>query len=295
VAPFPAAAADEESFVLPLDLDAPAAEPAAEDSYALLADDAPAAAPADPSRLVVFVVDRSLADPFGGDPKSAYARLQERANELLSKLAAKPDPDVQVALTAYGQDATGQTEVRSGFEGALAGRPVVTAGELATGALRSEQAEEQLPDGIGGLLTVRRTKHTFLESDPAGACSPVPAFQEVRTILDIWGSEHPAPAKPPIVLHLTRGGHAEAELREATGLVAGAALYHLVATEAAHPSALFPAGPDGLEDPGLRLLWELSSPLQDAGAFAKNPAVRPGARGFVVNGKFDCLLPPAAV
>jgi hypothetical protein len=270
-----------------------AAEPVvAVETYPLLDFDQPgASAPADPARLLVLVFDRSVADPFGGDVKNAYARLQERGNEILTKLARKPDPDLQVAVAAYGLDAVGQPEVRTGFEGPLTGQPIVNAAELDGGELRREAVEEQVPNGIGGLLTLKRDKLTFLDLEPAGACSPVPAFHEVKTLLEIWRHEHPAPAKPPVVLHLTRAAQAPGELREAVGQIGGAAVYHLVATEQPHPSLAYPATAGDLVGAALEEVWEVSSPLADAEAFLSNPAIKPGSRGVVVNGKFDCLLP----
>jgi hypothetical protein len=257
---------------------------------------APEIAPAEPvavpenvddARLLVLLVDRSVADPFSGDPKSAFARLQERANELLTKLALKPDPNLHVALTIYGLDVVGLPEIRTGFDGGLSGRSIVPAGELAAGALRRDSVTEEIPNGVGALIEVPREKLTFLELEPTRACSPLPAFEAVKSLFDTWASEH-ASAKPPVLLHLTRGGHPESDLREAVGLTRGAAVYHLVATEEPHPSLAYPTPEEEIEDPNVRLLAELSSPLADD--FADNPAVKPGARGVVVNGKFDCLV-----
>jgi hypothetical protein len=237
---------------------------------------------------LALLVDRSVADPFNVDPKNAYSRLQERANELLTKLALKPDANLHVAMTIYGLDALGLPEIRTGFDAALAGRTIVPSNELEAGAMRRESTVEQIPNGVGGLIEVPREKLTFLELDPTRSCSPLPAFEAVKSTLDTWSSEHPATNKPPIVLHLTRGGQAESDLREGVGLVKDAAVYHLVVTEEPHPSLAYPPSAEEIEDPNVRLLAELSSPLADD--FADNPAVQPGARGLVVNGKFECLL-----
>jgi hypothetical protein len=242
----------------------------------------------DSARLLALLVDRSVADPFNVDPKNAYSRLQERANELLTKLALKPDANLHVAMTIYGLDALGLPEIRTGFDAALAGRTIVPSNELEAGAMRRESTVEQIPNGVGGLIEVPREKLTFLELDPTRSCSPLPAFEAVKSTLDTWSSEHPATNKPPIVLHLTRGGQAESDLREGVGLVKDAAVYHLVVTEEPHPSLAYPPSAEEIEDPNVRLLAELSSPLADD--FADNPAVQPGARGLVVNGKFECLL-----
>ena len=249
----------------------------------------PEAAPAtDSARLLLLLVDRSVNDPFSGDPKSAFARLQERSNEMLTKIAQKPDPNLHVALTLYGLDVLGLPEIRTGFEGALAGRSIIPATDLAPAALRREEIEEQIPNGVGGLIDIKREKLTFVEVDPTRACSPVPAFEAVKMVLDTWAAEHSGASRKSIVLHLTRGQHAESDLREAIGLAGEADVYHLVATEEPSPSLAYPASPDEIEDAGMKVLADLSAPLADD--WADNPAVKPGARGIVVNGKFDLLI-----
>jgi len=237
----------------------------------------------DPSRLVALLVDRSVTDPFSGDAKNAYSRLQERANELLTRFAAKPDPNLHLALVVYGLDSLGLPEIRTGFDGALANRAIVPAAELAAGALRTETATEQIPNGIGGLIEITKDKHTFLDLEPTRACTPAPAFEALKPVLDAWLAEHAA--SQPMVLHLTRGGHAVGELREAVGLLGQTAIFHLVATEEPHGSIAYPESAEGIEDPAVRLLTELSSPLPES--FANHPAAKPGARGIVVNGKFE--------
>jgi hypothetical protein len=260
-----------------LDIPAPEIEPV--DSTPTGVDDA---------RLLVLLVDRSVADPFSGDPKNAFARLQERANDMLTKMALKPDTNLHVAVTIYGLDVVGLPEIRTGFDGALSGQSIVPATELAAGALRRESTLEEIPNGVGGLIEVPREKLTFLELEPTRACSPLPAFEAVKSLLDTWANDHASTTKPPVLLHLTRGGQGESDLREAVGLAQGASVFHLVATEEPHPSLAYPTPDEEIEDPNVRLLAELSSPMADD--FADNPAVKPGARGVVVNGKFDCLV-----
>jgi hypothetical protein len=241
----------------------------------------------DSARLLALLVDRSVSDPYSGDTKNAFARIQERANELLTRISLKPDENLHVALTIYGLDSLGLPEIRTGFDGALAGRLTVPAAELAASALRRESTVEEIPNGVGGLIEVPREKLTFLELEPTRGCSPLPAFESVKQALDSWTAEHSKAGNPPIVLHLTRGGQSEGDLREAVGLINGAAVYHLVVTEEPHASLAYPSSDDEIQDSNIRLLAELSSPLGDE--FADHPAVKNGSRGIVVNGKFECL------
>lgn len=241
----------------------------------------------DSARLLALLVDRSVSDPYSGDTKNAFARIQERANEMLTRIALKPDENLHVALTIYGLDSLGLPEIRTGFDGALAGRLTVPASELAASALRRESTIEEIPNGVGGLIEVPREKLTFLELEPTRGCSPLPAFEAVKQALDSWTAEHPNAAKPAVVLHMTRGGQTESDLREAVGLANGAAVYHLVVTEEPHGSLAYPSPEDEIQDANIRLLTELSSSLDEE--FADHPAVKNGSRGIVVNGKFECL------
>jgi hypothetical protein len=269
-------------------LESPPPEPANVGAPAFEEPAAETTAPAtDAARLLLLLVDRSVTDPFSGDPRNAYARLQERANELLTRFALKPDPNLHVGMTIYGLDVLGLPEIRSGFDGSLSGKAIVAAAELEAGALRRERVTEEIPNGVGGLIEVPREKLAFLELEPTRACSPVPAFEAIKSLLEGWESEHPSGTSPPIVLHLTRGGQAEAELREAVALARGAAVYHLVVTEEPRSSVAYPVAEE-VEDPEVKLLAELSSRIADA--LPDAPAVKEGARGLVINGKFDCLM-----
>jgi hypothetical protein len=70
-------------------------------------------------------------------------------------------------------------------------------------------------------------------------------------------------------------------------------LYHAVATETPHPSVVFPVSDEALTTEALRALWRSSSELLfNAELAAEKPTIKPGARGFVVNGKFFVLMDP---
>ena len=101
-----------------------------------------------------------------------------------------------------------------------------------------------------------------------------------------------------MVLHLTRGCQALAELAEAAAALRAVStaagpvvLYHLVVTESPHKSLAYPAAADEIEDPALRAIWELSSPLLGRERLAaEKPTIKPDSRGMVINAKFDLLL-----
>jgi hypothetical protein len=287
----PVAAADESTLDMPMeDLGEPIAETVEPPQAAVAA--------AEKLGLIILVLDRSVADPFNGNLNNVCSKLQGHANELLKQIANPHTGPVDVAIASYGADAAGQPEVRSTFDGPLAGQTIVRNSELAAGAVRVEEVEEEVSNGIGGLTAVQKKHLIFFDVEPTLPVSPKEAFEAVRAIATRWCDEHPSTCLPPIVLHLTRGVIACDDLMEGIGPSprgdAGSraiTLYHLIATESPHKSLAYPDNAEVIEDPNLKLLWGVSSPLLGRQRLAaQRPAVKPDAHGFVVNGKFDLLL-----
>jgi hypothetical protein len=251
-------------------------------------------APAEPSPdtshgekagMIVMLLDRSVDDPFGGNLQNACVKLQDHANNLLQQVSKIADGAIDVGIASYGLDGGGQPEVRLGFEGPLTGRVTVPQTELADGAIRVEEFEEEISNGVGGLIQVKRKKTIFFEQEPTAAASATKAFAAVAKLVAEWSEKHPTACLPPVVLHLTRGQADTAEIEQAAAPLSGpAVLYHLVATESPHTSQAYPDAPDELATPSLQKLWELTSPLLGATDTEKPP------RGLVVNGKFDKFL-----
>ena len=249
--------------------------------------------------LVVFLLDRSVCDPFSADPSNPYLRLQEQANELLGKIAKNPTGQIDVAVISYGVDSVGEVEVRNTFEAGLTGRTLVADTELESGAIRTKEFDKQIPNGIGGLITVPQKQHILVELEPTSAAAPGTAFEAVAAVLSDWCGRHPQACVPPVVLHLTRGQHSASDLEPAAvkiqsmSVAAGSVvLYHAIATDAPHTSISYCETDIDLESPELKAAFAVSSPLlgRDQLLESKPALVKPLSRGFVVNGKFDLLL-----
>jgi hypothetical protein len=248
--------------------------------------------------LIVMLLDRSVADPFSGNVHNVCAKLQGHANDLLKQIAGPKTGPVDVAIVSYGANAAGEPEIRSTFDGPLAGRAVVRNSELADGALRVDEVDEESVNALGVLTANKRKNLIFFDVEPTLPAPPRDAFAAVADIVTNWRAEHPATCLPPIVLHLTRGQQSCDELMESMGPIRAAGepggpitLYHLVATEQPCRSMAYPDGAASIGDPILQAIWEMSSPLLGSKRLAaEKPAVKPDSRGFVVNGKFDLLL-----
>ena len=257
-----------------------------------------AASDREQTALVVLVLDRSVADPFATSVQNPVGRLQEHANDLLKQISKIPGGTVDVAIVSYGLGASGEVDVRSTFEGPLAGQTIVHHTDLAAGAIRIEESEEQVSNGIGGLISVTRKKPIYFDLEPTAAAPPVTAFERVAELAGEWCRQHGSACLPPVILHLTRG-HIEPgdvdwakEALERVDTAAGpVTLYHLIATEEPHKSLAYPASDEEVATPSLKKLWEATSPLLNAEQLAadKRP-VTAASRGMVVNGKFDLLL-----
>lgn len=284
-----------------------AAAPAVETAAPTAVEAAPTEAPSvaagasgkEQAALVVLVLDRSVADPFATSVQNPVGRLQEHANDLLKQVSKLAAGVVDVAIVSYGLDSSGEVDVR-GFEGPLAGQSLVHQTDLAAGAIRVEETEEQVSNGIGGLISVTRKKPIYFDLEPTAAAPPVMAFEKVAELAGEWCRRHRAPCLAPIVLHLTRG-HVEPGdvdwITSALGRVDSAAgpvtLYHLVVTEEPQKSLAYPASDEEIESPGLKKLWQATSLLLDRARLAadKRP-VTADSRGIVVNGKFDLFIDP---
>jgi hypothetical protein len=256
-----------------------------------------AISPSSPGCLV-FVLDRSVADPFTADLGNACAKLHVQLSDMVAEVAKQGKGSVDVAVVSYG-DSAGDTEVRTTLEGGLSGRVFARDNELLAGAVRVDEFEEQMSDGVGGLIAVPRKRPVLVEVEPTLSASARPAFRAVAEALRSWINDHPSATLNPIVIHLTRGAGDPADIAASVGELAGiatasgaaAVLYHAVATESPHPSVVFPASDTDLATDSLRALWSGSAELlHNVELSAEKPAIQLGARGLVVNGKFFVLM-----
>lgn len=245
--------------------------------------------------LLLFLVDRSAGDPGSGGLRSSCSRFQEEVNNWLTQ-TVKLKSAFHAGLIVYGADGIGEAEVRVGFDGALAGRKFVTGDELADNALRVDEFEEEMPNGVGGLLRIPRKRQIYLETEPGGAMNLEPAASSAADLISEWRSQPGLQEAPIVVMHLTRGAFAADDVQAAGQRLAGVAgpkpfVYHEVVTEAPCAAVVYPGSTEKIPAE-FAPLWEMSSGLiAREHLIGNNPFLSPAARGYVLNAEFDLFWP----
>jgi hypothetical protein len=244
------------------------------------------------------VNDRSLQDPVAPPTNDVFTRIKQQANDLLAEISKTADGWLDVGMVTYGRMSSGSVEVSTRFFGGLADHSIATDRQLAAGAIRTEVYEEQMPNGIGGIISVERKRPMFIELPSTEQSSCVDAFQAVAPLVGGWCSRNRGQCAAPLIIHMTRGAMSQRDLR--AGLkklkdvrsTAGPPLvHHLVLTESPGPAAAFPVDCSETGPSELRFFCQLSSPHVAAEYLAaKHQQIQPDSRGLVVNGTFDLAI-----
>lgn len=169
---------------------------------------------------IVFLVDlsNSMLDGIAGTQRAKMDTVSTAINRFFQELITscekgeeKPRGYFDVGLIGYTTDANGVASVRSLFQLALAGRDLVSIGDLFDHPLEIEQRrkKEFVDDGAGGLTEVER-QIAF----PVWFRSPAPtemfgtpmcaALGYCKQVLQGWIDAHPN-SFPPMVINLTDG------------------------------------------------------------------------------------------
>lgn len=245
--------------------------------------------------LLLFVFDRSVADPYGSEPKNVCVRLQRRMGDLLEKMVRFGQGTVDVGIVSYGADFTGQPDVRSSLEGGLTGRPYARDSDLTAGAIRIDEFVEERSDGASGILSIPHKQPILVAIEPTAATTALPAFQKASELTAAWIGEHSGNPNVPVIVHLTRGQLDPSDAAQAVGALTSAApgvvVYHIVETEMDHLSIFYPADDGSLQEPFLKALWGLTSPLLGReGLISDNPQISEKSRGMVINAGGELML-----
>jgi hypothetical protein len=246
---------------------------------------------------LIFLIDRSssMSKPFGRQPdKQKAAGVAEILNDLLYNLTIQCAKGggiydyLHLGIIGYGR------EVESAFGGPLAGRRLVTVGDLGNNPLEIQDHESIEKDFAG--RDVRKVKKRPVWIRPmAGGNTPLAeAFTMAAARVQEFIGSFPR-CFPPLILNLTDGKPTTDPRPQAKTLCSMESrdgkvlLFNVHLSDQNDAPIEFPAREDQLTDKFARFLFRLSSILPPKcveAARATGLHVEPQSRGFVFNADF---------
>ena len=244
----------------------------------------------------LFVIDQSgsMSDPFAGSTtgRSKAQELADVINRLLQTLVTRCAKGEEVrdyfdvGVIGYGQ------AIGNGLQGVLAGRDFVPISQIAFNPVRLENRNRRVPDGAGGLVEENFQFPVWFDPVHNGGTPMCDALARARSAVESWSVLH-STSYPPTVIHVTDGESTDGdpssiaqEIRAVSTGDGPVCLYNLHLSSAAAKPITFPASESELPDEFARLLYAMSTPLQDRvrrEAAAEGYAVSDGSRGFAFN------------
>ena len=218
---------------------------------------------------IVFLVDQSssMSKGFGAQPgKKKADGVADPINKLLQTLCIRCGRAdgiydyLEIGVIGYGQ------HVQPALGGALAGRELISIGELAAQPLRVETREKLIDDGVGGILKRQVVFPIWFEPTAAGKTP----MREALELAGEWVSEFLTRRPncfPPQVINLTDGesnddpfaaANALKQLHSSDGNVL---LWNAHLSELKEPEILFPDQEQGLPNEFAKTLFRMSSAL----------------------------------
>ena len=156
----------------------------------------------------LFLIDQSgsMEDPFaGGDAARKKAdSVADAINRLLQNLVIKCAKEegirdyFYVGVIGYGD------KVGPALSGELAGRELVSIGDIGNKPARIEQRIKKVEDGAGGLIDQPIRFPVWFDPKAHGATPMCQALTLAHEVLARWLPQHPD-SFPPIVINLTDG------------------------------------------------------------------------------------------
>jgi hypothetical protein len=244
----------------------------------------------------LFLIDQSgsMEDPFGGGETSRKKAdlVADAINRLLQNLVIKCAKEegirdyFYVGVLGYGD------KVGPALGGALAGKELVSIGEIGNQPARIEQRVKKVEDGAGGLVEQPIRFPVWFDPMAHGATPMCQAFTLAHDVLSRWLPQHPD-SFPPIVINITDGeatdgvpAQAATALRNLANNDGNVLLFNIhLSSKGARPIE-FPDTTANLPDQHAEQMFELSSlltPTMRAIAQQEGYTAGEGSRGFVFN------------
>lgn len=243
----------------------------------------------------LFLIDQSksmLEPAAAGSPRTKAEAVADAVNHLLFTLVMRCVwgnsvlDRFHIGVLGYG------IHVASAFTGPLAGKDLVTIGELARGQLRFEMKPPP-----GGTQAIRRP--VWFEPVGDGKTPMCAAFKQASAVVAGFLTQYPD-AFPPIVINITDGkptdGNPLADadsLRALSSSDGDVLVFNLHLSNASAGKIEFPDREDFLPDNFAKLLFRMSSKLPPSmlqNAQQSGMSIGPEARGFVFNADLDAIV-----
>jgi hypothetical protein len=258
--------------------------------------------------LFVFLLDQSFSmeDPIANSSNRKIDELTTAINAWLQNLAiacAKAEgfkDYFDISILGYGTDAQATPVIEPALGGPLAGREIVTIGELAENPARIDTVTVLIPDDeTGEILQVPQQMPVWIDPITRGATPICSAIVKACDVVDRWISEHPD-SFPPIVINITDGESSEGDpiayadaLRERQTNDGHVLLLNLHLSSFPADSFMFKGNGEVLPDEFARTLFKMSSVLPEAiveRARAAGQQIEPNARGMAYNADMVSLI-----
>jgi hypothetical protein len=244
----------------------------------------------------LFLIDQSgsMEDPFGGGETSRKKAdlVADAVNRLLQNLVIKCAKEegirdyFYVGVLGYGD------KVGPALGGALAGKELVSIGEIGNQPARIEQRVKKVEDGAGGLVEQPIRFPVWFDPMSHGATPMCQALTLAHDVLARWLPQHPD-SFPPIVINITDGEATDGNpaapaqaLRELANQDGNVLLFNIHLSAKGGRPIEFPDNPANLPDQYAKQMYELSStltPTMRGIAQQEGYAATEGSRGFVFN------------
>ena len=256
----------------------------------------------------LFLLDQSFSmeEPLGNSSNRKCDELVAAINGWLQNMAIRASGDegikdwMDVGVFGYRTDPNANPIIESALQGPLAGRTLVSIGEIGSYPARIDTHTQYIPDeDTGEMIQVPCEAPVWVDPRAEGGTPMCHMLYHAHELLSAWIAEHPH-SFPPIVVHISDGESQDgdpipyAEAVKALATEDGNVLLlncHLSMT-AADPF-MFPASDQGLPDALARVLFYMSSVLPDPfmrHAMLEGFPLQPGARGMAFNADMVCLI-----
>ena len=257
--------------------------------------------------VLLFMLDQSgsMDSPLGGNKEVVMQKAQAAAdaiNRILQEFVVRCTNGHEIrnyfdiGVIGYGKTSDWVGPV---LEGTLAGRDLVTIGDVGNNPAKLEEREKLVPDGAGGVVKVK-VPMPFWFSPVSGHNTPMcKALEYAHGLLEGWISNHRS-SFPPIVVNITDGESTDGDPTIAAQKLTSLStddgnilLYNCHLSSTASPAISFVDSDKGLPDQYARQMFNISSVFPEISisyAASLGLAFTPMTRGFVFNSDFVQLV-----